>query len=417
MRDPDATDEHPAPPPAVDDLLAITPDDWAWLLGVIRTGLHALDDAEVTAEIERLRASPASRLAGGRMRQRLAAVLSRPGPAWQAVADALSSAEVPSSLAWLRTGEAPPHRSGARPAGVPGRARPGRPASPSGADPDLVRRLKERARTLLTERDDARRRAEGAEARVEALDLKLSELAGELDRERARTAELEDRLRAAEDDRAQAIDRERRRGESRLAELEDELREVRRRDETRRQERARQERARQVAEEEARQQQAERQRSRGRARPTVSPGRPTVLPRGIAPGTRDEAAALLGPDRRLLVDGYNVTLTHRKDLTLEEQREWLVRQLSSLAARRRVRPTVVFDGRGGGGGGRPADGARKVSVVFTPSGVTADDEITLAVQATDEPLVVVTDDRGLRDRVRPHGVDLLGTQQFLWIAG
>jgi rRNA-processing protein FCF1 len=58
-----------------------------------------------------------------------------------------------------------------------------------------------------------------------------------------------------------------------------------------------------------------------------------------------------------------------------------------------------------------------VSVVFTPTGVTADDEIALAVQATDEPVVVVTDDRELRDRVRPHGADLLRVDPFLGAAG
>ena len=123
------------------------------------------------------------------------------------------------------------------------------------------------------------------------------------------------------------------------------------------------------------------------------------MPARIAPGTRDEAAALLGPGRIVLLDGYNITLNQQPQLSLEEQRRWLVRLSASAAARLRVRPTVVFDGAQGGAirsGERPTRG---VTVVFSAPGVTADDEIDLAVAATDEPIVVVTDDNGLRDRV------------------
>jgi hypothetical protein len=345
------------------------------------------------------------------VRAALAGLLARGGPAWEAVAAGLADADLPATLAWLGRGE----RASGRADG--GTDRPARRRPPDGDDDRLVRRLKERARVLQAERDEARRRAEGAEARAEALGEELSGAAAEIARAGARIQELEAALRDEADRRAQAVERERRRGDSRVAEFEQELRDVRRRDETRRQERARRERAREIAEESARQEQAEARRSRERARPKVEPGRPTTLPASVVAGTREESLALLAPGRRVLVDGYNVTLTHRKTLTLEEQRVWLVSLLAGLAARRRARPTVVFDGRGGGGGGRPSDTARGVAVVFTPEGVTADDEITLAVQATDEPLVVVTDDRGLRDRVRPYGVDLLHTQQLLWVAG
>lgn len=406
MSAPDATG-GPPPPPAAADLLAIPTDDWAWLLVRIRRGLHELDDAVVGADLQRLRSSPASRLAGGRMRQALAATLAGGGAAWHAVARVLAEDPPPDHLTWLL--------SGTRPAAV-GRRPAARPAAPPRDDEEL-RRARERARGLRSELEEARRQLAGAEARAEALDARLAATTDELAEARDRVEELAGDLSTLRAEQAGLVERERRRGERRIAELETELRTVRRQDETRREERAREARAREVAAQRSRDEAVAAERRRGQPAARVRPGRPTQLPRSIAAGTREEADALLGPGRLVLVDGYNLTLSRGDQLSLEEQREWLIRLLAGLASRRRVRPRVVFDGRGGGGGGRPGDAARGVTVVFTPSGVTADDEIALAVEATDEPVVVVTDDRELRDRVRPHGADLLRSEQFLRAAG
>lgn len=396
-----------APPPAVEDLLAVPPDDWAWLLPRIRRGLNALDEAAVGPEIQRLRSSPPSRLAGGRMRQRLAVLLAGGGPAWRSVAEVLAEDPPPGRLAWLLAGGPAP--------GAARRPRP-RPVPPARDDEEL-RRAKERARGLRSDLDEVRRQLAGAEARAEALDGRVAEMADELAGERARAEELASEVAALREEQPRAVERERRRSERRIAELEAELQSVRRREESRREQRAREERAREAAAQRAREDAETAERRRRQPTGRVRPGRPTALPKGIAPGTREEAEALLGPGRLVLVDGYNLTLSRGSQLSLEEQREWLIRVLAGLASRRRVRPQVVFDGRGGGGGGRPADTARGVSVVFTPTGVSADDEIVLAVAATDEPVVVVTDDRELRDRVRPHGADLLRAEQFLRAAG
>ncbi|MBW3658775.1 MAG: NYN domain-containing protein [Actinobacteria bacterium] len=399
-------------PPAAADLLAIPPDDWAWLLVRVRRGLHALDDAALDPTAQRLRASPASRLAGGRMRQALAGVLATDGPVWRSVHAVLVEDPPPARLGWLVTGDRP----------VRARRRPAAAATaPRGDDQpgraDELRRAKERARSLRAELDELRRQLGGAEARAERLEERVVAQGEELSRERELVRELRDEVAQLRDEQPRLVERERRRSERRIAELEAELQDVRRRDETRREARAREERARELAAQRAREEAATTERRRRQPQARVRPGRPTVLPRSIAPGTREEAEALLGPGRLVLVDGYNVTLSRKPQLSLEEQREWLIRVLAGLASRRRVRPQVVFDGRGDGGGGRPGDAARGVSVVFSPSGVTADDEIALAVEATDEPVVVVTDDRGLRDRVRPHGADLLRADQFLGAAG
>ncbi|MCC5947677.1 MAG: NYN domain-containing protein [Nitriliruptoraceae bacterium] len=144
-------------------------------------------------------------------------------------------------------------------------------------------------------------------------------------------------------------------------------------------------------------------------------GRPSRLPAEVVAGTTEAARLLLHRGRRVLVDGYNVTKQHQGSLTLEGQRAWLVRLLATLVARRGVAPTIVFDGQVSSGG-RPPMGAREVAVVFTPAGITADDEIVLAVDATDEPIVVVSDDRELVARVRALGADVLDTRSFLGAA-
>lgn len=403
-----AAPPHDAPsPPAVDDLLGIPSDDWAWLLVRIRQGLHALDDAVAGPEVQRLRSSPASRLAGGRMRAALAAVLAGGGPAWSAVHTVLRDDPPPERLRWLLTGDRPT-----------GRRRPSHQPAPTPTRDDAeLRRAKERARSLRQELEDVRRQLAGSEARAEQLQERLAAAADELQLARTREEELAAETAALREEQPRAVERERRRHERRIAELEDELQAVRRRDETRREQRAREERAREAAERRTQEDAAAAARRGRQPGARVRPGRPTRLPKGIAPGTREEAEALLGPGRLVIVDGYNLTMARGGQLSLEEQREWLIRVLSGLASRRKVRPQVIFDGRGGGGGGRPGDAARGVSVVFTPSGVTADDEIALAVEATDEPIVVVTDDRELRDRVRPHGADLLRVEQFLRAAG
>ncbi len=73
----------------------------------------------------------------------------------------------------------------------------------------------------------------------------------------------------------------------------------------------------------------------------------------------------------------------------------------------------MFDGQASGGSRPPA--ARDVQVVFSDAGVTADDEVVMAVVGTDEPVVVITDDRELAARVRVHGADVVDTRSFLGV--
>lgn len=398
------------PPPAVGDLLAVPPDDWAWLLPHLRASLDALDETVVDARVKRLRSSPASRLAGGRVRRELCELIAAGGPVWWDLATRLDELILPEPLGFL-TGRPVAPGPNAPTDADPDQAPP-RPAEATEAD----RRLRERARKLKEQRDEARRRAAGAESRAELLSSQLDELRSELDGLRGERDGLEAQLAESRREVGRVAERERRRRDARVEELEAELREIRRRQEQEREERARRRREKEAEEVNAARARESKERRRGEPKQRLIPGRPTRLPRGVVPDTTQEVDLLLGPGRLLIVDGYNVTITHRSNLSLEEQRVWLVRHLATLAASRKVRPEVIFDGRDLGVTPRRIDGSRGVVVRFSLEGVTADEEIELAVSATDEPIVVVTDDRELRDRLRPHGVDLVRTTPFLSVS-
>jgi hypothetical protein len=403
-------------PPSAEALEALPSDDWAALLPAVRGGLQELADHEVTPTIRRLRAAPTSRLAGGRVRRELCAVLARGGPPWAAVMARLDgSDELPPALAALVRGESPaaPGRPAPPPTGAPSDA-------PSG-DAAALRRAREetdrarsRLREVRDERDVARRRADGAERRAAAAEATTVELRGELARAEDRRIALEQALTEAAEERRRAVERESRRREGEVERLRAELAALRRAEEEQRLAARRRDDARRQAAREAQETAAKTRREAvGRRTSRIRPGRPSVLPEGVAPDTAEAVDALLHPGRLVLIDGYNLTLQHQGHLPLETQRTWLTRLLATLAVQRRVRPVVFFDGERAGGG-RPLAGTREVEVRFTPAGIPADDEVVLAVEATDEPVLVVSDDRELRARVLAGGADVVGTAPFLW---
>jgi hypothetical protein len=134
-----------------------------------------------------------------------------------------------------------------------------------------------------------------------------------------------------------------------------------------------------------------------------APAEPLKLPPGLAPDRPEAVTWLLGlPDPvRVIVDGYNLTyLLDRVDFHGGEARRRLVSLLGRLATRRPHRFLVVFDSdQPPGSPARMGD----VEVVFT-SGEKADDRIVdLAGAGSDLPVVVVTNDRELRERVEAKG--------------
>ncbi len=120
------------------------------------------------------------------------------------------------------------------------------------------------------------------------------------------------------------------------------------------------------------------------------------------PALLDQLVSL--PQAHLIVDGYNVTKTGFPDLSLEEQRNRLLTGLSHLAARSGAEVTCCFDGAALEGR-VPAATARRVRVLFSRAGETADELIRRLVRAEPQgrPVCVVSSDREVADGVRRAG--------------
>lgn len=391
----------PPPPPTDAALARLDADSLAALLTAIRRAIRA--DAASGDEAQQLLQAPAARLVGRRGCRRVAAVLAAEPQLWAAVAGDREVARIVDGLLPDAAASEPEHEPDAS-AGAGDRGSTEREEA-----------AKRRVRELREQRDAWRRRAAGADARA-------TRLADELEVARGRIAELEQQLETLgaqleehEAQRDRAVERERRRRDAEVVRLEEQLATARSELEEQRQAAARRQASRPTSS------------GRGTRASTVAeqrpqedepgddrfvPGRPSRLPTEVVAGTTEAASLLLHPGRKVLVDGYNVTRQHRDHLDLEGQRAWLVQLLATAAATRRIRPVVVFDGERAGGGRRGA-GSREVEVRFTPAGITADDELVLDVEGTDEPVVLVTDDRELAGRAAASGADVIGTTVFL----
>ncbi|HEX5089722.1 MAG TPA: NYN domain-containing protein [Nocardioides sp.] len=110
------------------------------------------------------------------------------------------------------------------------------------------------------------------------------------------------------------------------------------------------------------------------------------------------------PKARLIVDGYNVTKSTWPTHSLETQRSRLLALMSALVARTGAETTVVFDAAATDS--RPVVASpRGVKVLFSPSGVIADDVIRqlVAAEPAGRVVVVVTEDREIVADVRRAG--------------
>ncbi len=152
---------------------------------------------------------------------------------------------------------------------------------------------------------------------------------------------------------------------------------------------------------------ARRRRGARRAR------RPPALPPGVFDGTAEAHRHLLASGEALvLVDGYNVARAAWSGLSPEEDRRRVVGLLEAVQARSGGRVTVVFDG--------DSDtvapvASRSVRVLFSATGVTADDDIAalLAGLPETQPVVVVSSDREVAADARRHGAAVISSRDFL----
>ncbi len=373
-------------PEVSDRLVALDARVWAQLMRALR----ALDP-EPGALADALR-HPTGELASG--------------PARRGLCDALAASDA--VLAALRDDDGLPaalHVAIAMQGAGDGDRSEDEGAEVAPGEPD---RAADRERALRRSLDEERRRREGAEARAATAEARARSAEEERDALEVRVTELDARLVDAHEATERSVARTERRSASRIGALEDDLAEERSAHAVSRRELER-------ARGELVDLRAELDVLRSRDAPvSAAPagasgdgeqGRPLVLPSSLDATTTEAARWLAARASLLIVDGYNVTLQLRPGQPLDEQRRWLVERLRPLVVRGGPAPVVVFDGDGANGRLRDTGG---VEVRFTASGIIADDEIVFSVAATDEPVLVVTDDAELRDRVRAEGGNVIG---------
>ena len=119
------------------------------------------------------------------------------------------------------------------------------------------------------------------------------------------------------------------------------------------------------------------------------------------------------PRVHVLVDGYNVTKTGYGNLPLADQRNRLLASLEGLASRTKAEITCVFDGADVGT--PPVTPSRRVRLLFSAPGETADELIVRLVRAEPpgRPIAVVTSDKEIVQAVRAVGARAVPSLIFL----
>ena len=372
----------------VDDLLALDARAWALLVRALR------NRSDLPGPVADAVALPSGELSSGPGRRALCEALDAEADLVEALRD---DAALPAAVH-----RALGHDAGADGVGGDG-AGPRRAEAPA-VEGDPSARDDGRLRPLRRSLEEERRRREGAEARAASAESRSEALTAQRDAALARVSELEEELARTADSVERTAARAERRSSSRAEGLERELAAERSTHAALRREHERVRAELAVARAEVDELRARRSVDVGRDGAGAA-GRPLVLPDDLAEGTTEAARWLAAKARVLIVDGYNATLTLRPDRSLEEQRRWLVERLRPLAARDVAAPVVIFDGDRSSGRMTDTGG---VEVRFTAAGVIADDEIVFAVAATDEPVLVVTDDVELGRRVGEEGGNVVG---------
>ena len=128
-----------------------------------------------------------------------------------------------------------------------------------------------------------------------------------------------------------------------------------------------------------------------------------------------------------IIDGYNVILHggyssgqgHRSDGSVADSRYLFLRSLSNYVRKKRVRITVVWDG--GSSTGYPRSETHDgVQSIYTPPGLSADEQIVRMVEKKPNPravTVVSNDRRHIVGVVRNLGSQTMGVEQFLSLIG
>lgn len=149
-------------------------------------------------------------------------------------------------------------------------------------------------------------------------------------------------------------------------------------------------------------------------------GRPCRLPSGVGPDDPLGVEALLRvPGIVTVLDGYNLTKDAggRPLAALPEQRAWLLSLAAGVAARFDRRIVVVFDGTDDLPG--LARAPRGVRLAFSVGEENADARIVAIVEEAgdDQPVLVVSSDREVRDDCTALGANVTAARAFLRMAG
>ena len=149
-------------------------------------------------------------------------------------------------------------------------------------------------------------------------------------------------------------------------------------------------------------------------------GRPCRLPPGVGPDDPLGVEALLRvPGVMAVLDGYNLTKDARGRplAALAEQRAWLLSLAGGVAARFDRRIVVVFDGTDDLPG--LARAPRGVRLAFSVGEENADARIVAIVGETgdDQPVLVVSSDREVREDCTALGANVTSSRAFLRTAG
>ncbi len=142
--------------------------------------------------------------------------------------------------------------------------------------------------------------------------------------------------------------------------------------------------------------------------------KPIKLPGGVLVGSAEAAEFLLRTAGvKTLIDGYNVAKLGWPSLDLDQQRDQCVVAAENMAKRWNMAMTIVFDGA-------TVEGAhtstrRRVQIVYSPAGVSADDVLRAEVAAIEvsKPVVVVTNDRAIIADVAAAGANTVSSDDFL----
>lgn len=142
-----------------------------------------------------------------------------------------------------------------------------------------------------------------------------------------------------------------------------------------------------------------------------------VIPPGMSLESTQALEQVFGQEALMvLIDGYNVSLNNFGDLPLELQRERTVSAATNIESRFHPSCVIVFDGQSSTTRGRVQS---KVHVVFSPSGMSADDVIIERIKVTplNKPILVVTSDKNLAARAKGLGCETIASAAFVACAG